>query len=65
MADLSLKTAHDDLRAEAVTLAGGLTDLSQRATVYHHIYRASGGNHVFPLIAAHGRFGRAGISGSA
>lgn len=54
MTDVSLKTAYDDLHAEAVTLAGGLTDLAQRAAVYHHIYRASGGNHVFPLIAAHG-----------
>ncbi len=54
MTDVSLKTAYDDLLAEATTLAGGLTDLSQRATVYHHLYRASEGNHVFPLIAAHG-----------
>ncbi len=54
MTDQLLKTAYEDLQAEAVTLAGGLTDLAQRATVYHHLYRASGGNHVFPLIAAHG-----------
>jgi hypothetical protein len=42
------------LKAEALELAGGLTDLAQRAMVYHHLYRESGGNHVFPLIAAHG-----------
>lgn len=54
MTDFALKNAYHDLKAEATTLAGGLTDLSQRATVYHHIYRQSGGNHVFPLIAAHG-----------
>lgn len=54
MTDISLQNAHRDLQAEGTTLAGGLSDLSQRATVYHHIYRASGGNHVFPLIAAHG-----------
>lgn len=54
MTDFALQTAYEELKAEATTLAGGLTDLSQRATVYHHIYRASGGNHVFPLIAAHG-----------
>lgn len=42
------------LRAEAVTLAGRPGDLVQRASVYHHLYRASGDNHVFPLIAAHG-----------
>ena len=42
------------LRDEGETLAGGLTQLAQRATVYRHIYRESGGNHIFPLIAAHG-----------
>jgi len=42
------------LHKEARVLAGGLTDLAQRAIVYHSIYRESGGNHVFPLIAAHG-----------
>ena len=42
------------LRREAITLAGRPGDLVQRASVYHHLYRASGGNHVFPLIAAHG-----------
>jgi hypothetical protein len=42
------------LHEEARQLAGGLTDLAQRATVYHHLFRASDGNHVFPLIAAHG-----------
>jgi hypothetical protein len=49
-----LGLAHAALQAEATILAGCLTDLAQRATVYHHIYEASGGNHVFPLIAAHG-----------
>lgn len=41
-------------RVEGETLAGGLTELAQRASVYRHIYRESGGNHIFPLIAAHG-----------
>ncbi len=49
-----LHREHDRLRKEAERLAGGLTDLSQRATVYHHVFRESGGNHIFPLIAAHG-----------
>ncbi len=49
-----LQAAYAALRDEATRLAGGLTDLAQRATVYHHLYRDSGGNHVFPLIAAHG-----------
>ena len=42
------------LRREATALAGGLADLSQRASVYHHLYDHSGGNHSFPLLAAHG-----------
>jgi hypothetical protein len=42
------------LRAEAVALAGRTGDLVQRASVYHHLYADSGGNHSFPLLAAHG-----------
>ncbi|MBB5716484.1 hypothetical protein [Sphingomonas aerophila] len=42
------------LRAQAVALAGRAGDLAQRAAVYHHLYRHSGGNHAFPLLAAHG-----------
>lgn len=49
-----LQQVYDQLRREARQLAGGLTELAQRATVYHHVFRESGGNHVFPLIAAHG-----------
>lgn len=49
-----LRTAFEKLRTDGHRLAGGLTDLSQRATVYHHIFKESGGNHIFPLIAAHG-----------
>ena len=44
----------DALYREALRLAGGIHDLAQRATVYHHLYVHSGGNHVFPLLAAHG-----------
>src|SRR5690242_6076467 len=51
-ADLQL--AYHALRSEAETLAGNLTDLSRRATVYRHIFLASGGNHAFPLIPTHG-----------
>lgn len=54
MSSTELSAAYEALKSEAVRLAGGLTDLAQRATVYHHLYRASGGNHAFPLIAAHG-----------
>lgn len=53
------------LRAEGEKLAGGLTQLTQRATVYRHIYRASGGNHIFPLLAAHGALWARGYFNSA
>ncbi len=52
---------HDDaegfyreIHAEAAHLAGDPSDLPRRAVVYHHLYRASGGNFAFALIAAHG-----------
>src|ERR1700720_4382664 len=51
---ITLEHAYKAIESEATRLAGGLTDLAQRATVYHHIYEHSGGNHAFPLIAAHG-----------
>ncbi|MCA9053102.1 MAG: hypothetical protein KDA75_04660 [Planctomycetaceae bacterium] len=40
--------------AEGSRLAGELEDLQQRASVYRYLFLASGGNHAFPLIAAHG-----------
>jgi hypothetical protein len=46
--------AMQSLRQEGTRLAGGLGDLRQRASVYRHLFLASGGNHTFPLIAAHG-----------
>ena len=49
-----LRAAFEKLQSDGLRLAGGLNDLSQRATVYHHVFRESGGNHIFPLIAAHG-----------
>lgn len=54
MAASFLAQNYESLQSEAVQLAGGLKDLAQRATVYHHLFRASGRNHAFPLIAAHG-----------
>lgn len=42
------------LQREATLLAGNLRDVAQRATVYRQLFRESGRNHVFPLIAAHG-----------
>jgi hypothetical protein len=49
-----LHREYDVLTQQATQLAGGLTDLAQRAAVYHHLFEDSGGNHIFPLIAAHG-----------
>lgn len=49
-----LENATMSLRREATALAGGLGDLAQRASVYHHMYQHSKGNHCFPLLAAHG-----------
>lgn len=49
-----LRQAYDHFAREGNRLAGGLTDLAQRAAVYHHVFHDSGRNHVFPLIAAHG-----------
>ncbi|MDG9925770.1 MULTISPECIES: hypothetical protein [unclassified Pseudomonas] len=48
------------IHQEATVLAGALTDLGQRASVYHHLYEDSGGRSVFPLIAAHGALWGAG-----
>lgn len=54
---MTLEALQDRLahwRTEGEKMAGTLTQLTQRASVYRHLYRASGGNHIFPLIAAHG-----------
>lgn len=49
-----IKRDYEQIKAEATLLAGATTDLTQRATTYHHLYQHSRGNHIFPLIAAHG-----------
>src|SRR2546426_5066557 len=49
-----LRSVYDRFARDGERLAGGLTDLAQRAAVYHHVFSDSGRNHVFPLIAAHG-----------
>ncbi len=54
MAAELLQRAFEELTDEGTRLAGSLAQLAQRASVYHHLFRASGGNHAFPLIAAHG-----------
>jgi hypothetical protein len=52
--DRYLLDEYQKIRHQAYQLAGGLTDLSQRASVYFHMYQDSHGRNVFPLIAAHG-----------
>lgn len=52
--DNALASDYRRIHQEASVLAGRLTDLVQRAAVYHHLYEDSGGRNVFPLIAAHG-----------
>lgn len=56
----SLLRDHRRIHQEATLLAGAITDLAQRASVYHHLYQTSGGRNVFPLIAAHGALWGAG-----
>ncbi|MEO4046021.1 hypothetical protein AAFN46_02875 [Pseudomonas sp. CAU 1711] len=56
----TLTRDHRRIHQEATLLAGTLTDLGQRASVYHHLYQDSGGRNVFPLIAAHGALWGAG-----
>ncbi|MBR0752706.1 hypothetical protein JQ604_10965 [Bradyrhizobium jicamae] len=53
-ASTDIENAVAALRQEATSLAGGLGDLAQRASVYHHLYQHSEANHCFPLLAAHG-----------
>ncbi len=54
MTEIDLDKVKSLLTIEATRLAGGLCDVSQRAATYRSLYRDSGGNHVFPLIASHG-----------
>jgi len=50
----SIETVYQAVETDAKRLGGGLNDMTQRAIVYHHLYVSSGGNFIFPLIAAHG-----------
>lgn len=51
---MGLADVYRQVREVAVQQAGGPNDLIQRATNYIDLYRHSGGNHGFPLLAAHG-----------
>lgn len=53
-ADSFLIAEHRRIKDLGHALAGGLSDLKQRAAVYFHLYEDSGRRNVFPLIAAHG-----------
>ena len=50
----------EQLRLDAEALAGRPGDFAQRAATYHHLFQHSGGNHSFPLLAAHGALWGAG-----
>ncbi|MBM4005534.1 MAG: hypothetical protein FJ295_19965 [Planctomycetes bacterium] len=54
MIDSELRRAYERIQSEATQMAGGLTDLAQRAAVYHQLFHVTRGNHLFPVIAAHG-----------
>ena len=49
-----LQTAYTAAKTEATQLAGDLLDIPRRAILLDAMFRHSGGNHVFPQIAAHG-----------
>ena len=51
MHQVELRAEYERFLHEGTRLAGGLTDLAQRAAVYHHVFFDSNRNHVFPLIA--------------
>lgn len=61
MATLDLPSLPDDpregyarIRDAATQRAGALSDITRRVMLHHAIYRDSGGNHTFPLVALHG-----------
>ena len=49
-----LQDRYDALKEEASLLAGDLADIPRRALILLNMYRDSGRNHTFSLIAAHG-----------
>ena len=51
---MTLAEDHARISQHGLYLAGGVDDLAQQALVYLHLFRTSGGNHTFPLLAAHG-----------
>lgn len=49
-----LAADYQEIRREAVRLAGGPGDMPQRVALLHSIFEDSGGNHAFPEVALHG-----------
>lgn len=49
-----LRQRYQEIRAQAVKLAGAPGDIPQRAMLHYSIYLDSGGNHPFPQVALHG-----------
>jgi hypothetical protein len=50
----ALRAEYARRKEETTRLAGPLEDIPRRAALLHGLFLDSGGNHVFPLIAAHG-----------
>jgi hypothetical protein len=50
---MSAESVYEIISNDAVRLGGRFSDMPGRAAVYHHLYLMSGGNFIFPLIAAH------------
>jgi hypothetical protein len=51
---VTLKSIYEQTKAEMAERVGGLGDIPRRAALLHGAFADSGGNHTFPLIAAHG-----------
>lgn len=51
---MSLEERFQAFKAEAEVLAGGILEIPRRVLILLDMYHHSGGNHTFPLIAAHG-----------
>lgn len=51
---------YESYRLRATELAGGLLDIPRRVRLLYQMYIDSAGNHLFPLIAAHGALWAAG-----
>jgi len=49
-----LSAAYQEIRDEAIRVAGGPGDMPQRVALLHSIFEDSGGNHAFPEVALHG-----------